>query len=165
LISLAHDIVIVIDREIEQGKVSPRPNTDIDLLSTSFLANLKFLGHHSQELLSLHLLSASMCAFNHTLSYGLLTKHRPDLAPAGSYIDYPRTFISIGGCEAWRRENEQLRDLMVQDGVDVTFDIQEDAVHDFWGFGSAVPSTKARTQVARNATEWISAGRLSGTKG
>jgi acetyl esterase/lipase len=135
---------LVIDGEIEKGKVAPRPNTAIDLLSTSFLANLKFLGHHSQELLSLPLLSAN-------------------LAPAGSHIDYPPTFISVGECEAWRRENEQLRDLMIQDGVDVTFDVQEDAVHDFWGFGNMVPSAKARTQVARNVTEWVSS--LSGTMG
>ncbi|KAK2460207.1 hypothetical protein APHAL10511_007798 [Amanita phalloides] len=133
---------MVIDGKIEQGTAAERPNTDIDLLNTSYVVNLRFLGHHSEELFSSPLLSGN-------------------LAPTGSYVGYPKTFISIGECEAWRMENEQLRDAMVRDGVDVTLDMQEDAVHDFWGFGDIVPSKKARAQVARNAVDWISSLRRS----
>ena len=79
----------------------------------------------------------------------------PDLAPPGSYIGYPRTFISVGECEAFKRECEQLKQALSSDGVDVLFDEQDDAVHDFWGCGTGVPSDKARAQVAKIAAEWI----------
>jgi hypothetical protein len=92
-------------------------------------------------------------------SLGFLHQHSHskiiDLAPRGSYVGYPRTFISVGECEAFKRECEQLREAMCLDGVDVLFDEQEDAVHDFWGCGSGVPSDKARVQVAIKAAEWI----------
>ncbi|KAF8627858.1 hypothetical protein AX15_004205 [Amanita polypyramis BW_CC] len=127
---------MVIDGQIQRGLMKGKPNDDIDLLNTSYNINLKFLGHHPEKLLFSPLLSAN-------------------LAPNGSYTGYPRTFISVGGCEAWRRENQELRDLMFLDGVDVAFDVQEDAVHDFWGFGDIVPSKKARAQVAKVAMEWI----------
>jgi len=54
-------------------------------------------------------------------------------------------------------ECEQLWEVMCRDGVDVFFDEQEDAVHNFWGSGSGVPSDKARLQVAKRAVEWIHA--------
>jgi hypothetical protein len=37
---------------------------------------------------------------------------------------------------------------MVSDGVDVIFNIQADAVHDFWGSGGGIPSDRARAQLA-----------------
>ncbi|KIL66998.1 hypothetical protein M378DRAFT_322995 [Amanita muscaria Koide BX008] len=129
-------IDLVIDGEIERSQEKPRPNTDVDCLNTSFLANLRLIGHHPQDLLWSTLLS-------------------PNKAPPRAYADYPSTFISVGELEAWRRENEQLCDLMIRDGVDVTWDVQEDAVHDFWGFGDMVPTKRARDQVAKHAVEWI----------
>jgi hypothetical protein len=44
---------------------------------------------------------------------------------------------------------------MRQDGVDVTVDVQIDAVHDFWGMGSIVPSEEARKKVALRVYEWV----------
>lgn len=46
---------------------------------------------------------------------------------------------------------------MVSDGVDVTFNIQEDAVHDFYGFGKGFPSDRARAQLSHDVEAWIDA--------
>jgi hypothetical protein len=44
----------------------------------------------------------------------------------------------------------------VSDGVDVIFNIQADAVHDFWGFGGGIPSDRARAQLAYDVVEaWV----------
>ncbi|KIJ40324.1 hypothetical protein M422DRAFT_49241 [Sphaerobolus stellatus SS14] len=126
-----------IDLKLLSGDTTAiRPNTDIDILATSHIPNLRFLGNQPRELLNSPLLSAN-------------------LAPPGSYKSYPRTFISIGECEAFRRECEQLHQLMIAGDVDVTLDVQPDAVHDFWGFGDLVPSVKAREALAVNVVNWI----------
>ena len=46
---------------------------------------------------------------------------------------------------------------MVSDGVDVNFNIQTDAVHDFWGFGTGFPSDRARTQLSYDVEAWVDA--------
>ena len=45
---------------------------------------------------------------------------------------------------------------MVSDGVDVNFNVQADAVHDFWGFGG-VPSDRARAQLSLDVEAWVDA--------
>ena len=45
---------------------------------------------------------------------------------------------------------------MVSDGVDVTFNTQTDAAHDFWGFGG-IPSDRARAQLSDDVKEWVDA--------
>jgi hypothetical protein len=45
---------------------------------------------------------------------------------------------------------------MVSDGVDVTFNIQADALHDFWGF-SGIPSDRARAQLSHDVEAWVDA--------
>jgi acetyl esterase/lipase len=80
-----------------------------------------------------------------------------DLASPGSYVGYPKTFISIGDAEAFQRECEQLAQLLQTDGADITLDIQKDAVHDFWGAGEIVPSEAARKQLAQKVYQWIDA--------
>lgn len=45
---------------------------------------------------------------------------------------------------------------MLSDGVDVTFNIQADAVHDFWGFGG-IPSDRARAQLSYDVGAWVDA--------
>ena len=79
-----------------------------------------------------------------------------DLAPSGAYVGYPKTFISIGEWEAFKRECEQLASKMVADGVDLIVNIQKDAVHDFWGFGG-VPSDRARAQLSQDVEAWVDA--------
>lgn len=128
---------MVIDKEIMKDSSKKRPNTSIDMLSASFLANLRFLGHHPESLLYTPAFSANR-------------------APPGSYPGYPPTFLSVGDAEAFQRECTELADRMKADGVDITFDVQKDAVHDFLGMGSAVPSEKARKAVMVHATEWVS---------
>ena len=49
----------VIDKTITMDNSISRPNSNLDLLATSYLANLRFLGHHPPSLLSSSLLSAS----------------------------------------------------------------------------------------------------------
>lgn len=46
---------------------------------------------------------------------------------------------------------------MVEDGVDLMFNIQTDAVHDFWGFGIGVPSDRARAQLSYDVEVWVDA--------
>jgi hypothetical protein len=46
---------------------------------------------------------------------------------------------------------------MVSDGVDVIFNIQADAVHEFWGFGGGIPSDRARAQVTYDVEAWVDA--------
>jgi len=129
---------MVIDKNAAVDNTISRPNSNIDLLATSYLANLRFLGHHPPSLLSSPLLSAN-------------------LAPSGAYIGYPKTFISVGECEAFKRECEELVSKMVSDGVDVIFNIQADAVHDFWGFGGGIPSDRARAQLSYDVEAWVDA--------
>ncbi|KAJ7466940.1 Alpha/Beta hydrolase protein [Mycena latifolia] len=128
---------MVIDEDIESGKTGERPNTSIDLLATSFAANLRFLGHAPRSLLATPYLSGNR-------------------APPNAYKGYPPTFVSVGDAEAFRRECEQLVELMRTDGVDVELDVQEDAVHDFLGF-SIVPSNKARENVMVRVQSWVDA--------
>ena len=52
-------ILSVIDKNATLDNSISRPNSNIDLLATSYLANLRFLGHNSPSLLSSPLLSAS----------------------------------------------------------------------------------------------------------
>ena len=49
----------VFDKNAAMDNSISRPNSNIDLLATSYLANLRFLGHHPPSLLSSSLLSAS----------------------------------------------------------------------------------------------------------
>lgn len=46
---------------------------------------------------------------------------------------------------------------MRADDVDVTLDVQKDAVHDFLGTGSIVPSEKARKVVMEQVCDWVEA--------
>lgn len=85
----------------------------------------------------------------------ILSVLSPDLAPSGAYIGYPKTFVSVGECEAFKRECEELVSKMVSDGVDVNFNIQADAVHDFWGLVG--PSDRARAQLANDVEAWVDA--------
>jgi acetyl esterase/lipase len=78
-----------------------------------------------------------------------------DLAEPGSYVGYPRTFVSVGDAEAFQRECDQLVGLLQNDGVDVSYDVQQDAVHDFWGCSIAVPSNAARERLAKRIYAWI----------
>ncbi|KAJ6546645.1 Alpha/Beta hydrolase protein [Mycena vulgaris] len=128
---------MVIDKEIESELTAERPNTSVDLLATSFAANLQFLGHSPLSLLSTPYLSANR-------------------APHNAYKGYPPVFVSVGDAEAFRRECEQLVALMRTDGVDVELDVQEDAVHDFLGF-TIVPSEKARENVMVRVQSWVDA--------
>lgn len=68
----------------------------------------------------------------------------------------------MGDAEAFQRECDQLSALLRADGVDITYDVQPDAVHDFWGFGDLVPSADARAQLAAHVYEWI--GQLPAKK-
>ena len=52
-------ILSVIDKNALLDNSISRPNSDIDLLATSYLANLRFLGHNPPSLLSSSLLSGS----------------------------------------------------------------------------------------------------------
>ena len=87
----------------------------------------------------------------------ILSSLSTDLAPSGAYIGYPKTFISVGECEAFKRECEELVSKMVSDGVDVDFNIQADAVHDFWGFDVGIPLARARAQLAYDVEAWVDA--------
>lgn len=78
-----------------------------------------------------------------------------DLAPPGIYKGYPKTFLAIGDCDGFQQECDQLADLLRTDGVDLTYDVQKDAVHDFWGVGSIVPSEPARERLAKHVAEWV----------
>jgi len=78
-----------------------------------------------------------------------------DLAKPGSYVGYPRTFVSVGDAEAFQRECDQLVALLQNDGVEVSYDVQRDAVHDFWGWSIAVPSNAARERLAERVYAWI----------
>jgi hypothetical protein len=49
----------VMDKSADMDNSMSRPNSNIDLLATSYLANLRFLGHNPPSLLSSSLLSAS----------------------------------------------------------------------------------------------------------
>ncbi|KAK0459343.1 uncharacterized protein EV420DRAFT_1479330 [Desarmillaria tabescens] len=51
-----------------------------------------------------------------------------DRDPKESYTGYPQNFTSIGDAEAYQRECEQLGEQMRSGGVDVTLDVQTDAV-------------------------------------
>ncbi|KAJ7210018.1 Alpha/Beta hydrolase protein, partial [Mycena pura] len=102
---------MVIDKEIQSGLAAERPNTSVDLLATSFAVNLQFLGHSPPNLVSTPYFSANR-------------------APPNSYKGYPSVFVSVGAAEAFRRECEQLVELMRTDGVNVELDVQADAVHD-----------------------------------
>lgn len=79
-----------------------------------------------------------------------------DRAPPDAYKGYPSVFVSVGAAEAFRRECEQLVELMRTDGVNVELDVQEDAVHDFLGF-TIVPSKKARENVMIRVQSWVDA--------
>uniref|UniRef100_A0A0W0FTG0 Alpha/beta hydrolase fold-3 domain-containing protein n=1 Tax=Moniliophthora roreri TaxID=221103 RepID=A0A0W0FTG0_MONRR len=128
-------IDMAIDFEITQGMTKPRPNTEIDWLATSHLANVRFIGHHPPEL-----------AFSPYLS--------SNRAPPGSYTGYPPTFVSIGDAESLQQEVEQLVGLMKNDGVEITLDVQKDATHDFLAM-DIVPSDSAREQAIQSACEWV----------
>ncbi|TFK38485.1 Alpha/Beta hydrolase protein [Crucibulum laeve] len=127
---------MTIDEELRNDVTKERPNSAIDALITSYIANSRFLGHHPKTLLASPLLSAN-------------------LAPPGSYRGYPKTFISVGGCEIFERECANLAEMMLSDGVSVTLDVQQDAVHDFWGFGVIVPSNLARLKLSEAVREWV----------
>ncbi|KAK7021972.1 hypothetical protein VNI00_017121 [Paramarasmius palmivorus] len=126
-----------IDFEITQGTAKPRPNTDIDWLATSHLANVRLLGQDHKEP---EILFGPYFSSNRT--------------PPGSYTAYPPTFVSIGDAESLREENEQLVELLRGDGVDVTFDVQKDAVHDFISM-DAIPSDQARESAVQSACSWV----------
>lgn len=84
-----------------------------------------------------------------------------DLAPPGSYTTYPRTHISVGSCETFRNECSRLNDLFRADGVNVTFDVQPDAVHNFMAQTRTccvhvpVPSRAAKARVLENVAKWV----------
>lgn len=48
----------------------------------------------------------------------------PNRAPGGTFEGYPRTFISLGGAEAFIEEVHELAEKMEGNGVDVTVDVQ-----------------------------------------
>lgn len=127
---------MTIDLDIALKKCNPRPNSAIDMLSASHYANLRFLGHHPISFLS--------------SPYGSANR-----APPGSYKSYPRTFISVGDAEALQRECTELYTLMHNDGVDVTLDVQKDAVHDFYGLGPLMPHETARANVTKRLVSWV----------
>ncbi|KAK7032587.1 hypothetical protein VNI00_012850 [Paramarasmius palmivorus] len=77
-----------------------------------------------------------------------------DRAQPGSYTSYPPTFISIGDAESLREENEQLVELLRGVGVDVVFDVQKDAVHDFISM-DAILSDQARENAIQSACGWV----------
>ncbi|KAK0212261.1 hypothetical protein DFS33DRAFT_1376775 [Desarmillaria ectypa] len=130
------DMVTDYEHEVEHKKVI-RPNEEIDLLSTAVIENLRFLGHHPTSL----------------LWSPYLTSNR---APKESYIGHPKIFISIGDAEEYQRECEQLADQMRGGGVDVTLDVQKDAVHHFFGMAlPVIPSEVARAQVLENVKAWL----------
>ena len=91
---------------------------------------------------------------------GMLISVISDLAQPGSYVGYPKTFVSVGDAEGFQRECDQLVGLLQNDGIDVTYDVQQDAVHDFWGWSIAVPSNAARERLAKRVYAWI--GALAG---
>lgn len=55
----------------------------------------------------------------------------------------------------FRQESEQLVNVMRSDDVDVFWDVQNNAVHDFWGLDGA-PSERARSELEENVVTWIS---------
>ncbi|KAL0950276.1 hypothetical protein HGRIS_010256 [Hohenbuehelia grisea] len=126
---------MVIDFEIIKDQSRVRPNTEVDMLSSSHLANLLFLGHHSAEILGSPYLSANR-------------------TPSDGFKDYPPIFVSVGDAEAFKRECDELVDKLRKDGVDVTYDVQKDAAHDFWG-ALVVPNDAARARLAENVYQWL----------
>ncbi|KAF9269686.1 alpha/beta-hydrolase [Marasmius fiardii PR-910] len=131
---------MVKDFEILQGSAPPRPNTDIDWLEASHYANLRFLGHNSLDLLKSPYFSSNR-------------------APVGSYTGYPPIFVSVGDAESLQKENEQLVELMRNDGVDVVLNVQKDAVHDFIAVSKLMPSEAARREAMNKACEWIGSSK------
>uniref|UniRef100_A0A8H7Y075 Uncharacterized protein n=1 Tax=Psilocybe cubensis TaxID=181762 RepID=A0A8H7Y075_PSICU len=106
LILLSPWIDMALDHVLHLSKGRLRPNAEVDVVVTSYVENLRFLGHHPVGSLTSPYFSAN-------------------LAPPGSYVNYPITYLSIGDCETFLPESLQLIDLMRGDGVDVTFDCQK----------------------------------------
>ena len=48
----------------------------------------------------------------------------PNRAPGETFVGYPRTFISLGGAEAFAEEVRELAEKMERNGVDVVADVQ-----------------------------------------
>lgn len=48
----------------------------------------------------------------------------PNRAPGGTFVGYPRTFVSLGGAETFVEEVHELVSKMERNGVDVTVDVQ-----------------------------------------
>jgi len=54
----------------------------------------------------------------------------PNRALGETFVDYPKTFISLGGAEAFVEEARELAEKMEGNGVDVTMDVQVGATRE-----------------------------------
>ncbi|KAH6905013.1 Alpha/Beta hydrolase protein [Coprinopsis sp. MPI-PUGE-AT-0042] len=124
-----------IDEEISKGLAAMRPNEKIDMLCTSIHANLRFIGDKSVDIFDTPLMSSNR-------------------SPPGAFTPYPKTFISVGECDAFHEECRQVAAKMKEDGVKVLMDTQPDAVHDFVGM-DGVPSAPAREKALQLAASWL----------
>lgn len=52
----------------------------------------------------------------------------PNRAPGETFLGYPRTFISLGGAEAFIEEAHELAEKMERHGVDVAVNVQVRAI-------------------------------------
>jgi len=146
---------IALDQTLYLVPGKERPNADIDVVVTSYLENIRFLGNYPTAHLTSPYLSASKF-FNTYFARDINLNIFADLAPPGSYKHYPRTFISVGKCETFHKEAKQLVELLRNDGVDVTVSEQEDAVHNFMARTRVpVPSRKAKGRVLEDVKKWI----------
>ena len=123
------------------------------MLCTSVHANLRFIGDKPVEIFNTPLMSSSEVLYP-SVKHTNLIRASLDRSPPGAFAPYPKTFISVGECDAFHEECRQVAEKMKEDGVEVLMDTQKDAVHDFVGT-DIVPSAPAREKALQLATSWL----------
>jgi len=123
--------------EAVNGDSDRHPNSSSDVLCTSGWFPQQILPHGAEK----SMLSTPYFS--------------PNRAPGETFAGYPRTFISLGGAEAFVEEARELAEKLERNGVDVALDVQPDAVHDFLAFPEVFPSERAREELKKAVVGWV----------
>ncbi|KAI0636897.1 alpha/beta-hydrolase [Trametes polyzona] len=81
-----------------------------------------------------------------------LSPTSPYIQPDGLFRGFPRTFVSAGEAEKILDDSLVAAELLKASGVDVTVDVEPDAVHDFMVFTWHEPE---RTNALKRVCKWL----------
>ena len=78
----------------------------------------------------------------------------PDISPLmiEDFSKLPNVWLSVGGCDQLRDQNELLANKMRADGVDIDFNIEPGLIHNYLTFFTLVPQAKTATL---RACDWL----------